>query len=319
MMAAYFLNKVIYKDYPYLKGRLENVRELRHKFPDVVTKVKQLFFHKIGGFVLSQTSPIIIYAYASLTLVALYGNYLIITNNLNFLMGAMLAGLGGSVGNMIAEGNKPLILKVFKELFTSRFLAVMVCSICIWFLADPFISIWVGPEYLLDRITLLLIIIAFFMGALRVVVDTFINSCGLFYDIWSPIVEAVINLGLSIGLGYYYGLHGILLGAIISQLLLVFTWKPYFLFTKGLKEPVWIYVKLFFKHMLAGAVCFFATRAFCGIIHIDPSAGLWQFLLYGTIVFVFCTLVLGGLLYATESGMRSFVRRMLTIVGIIKE
>ena len=319
VLSAYFLNRVIYRDYPYLKGKVANVGELRHKFPDVVTKVKQLFFHKIGGFVLSQTSPIIIYAYASLTLVALYGNYQIITNNLNFLMAAMFAGLGGSVGNMIAEGDKPLILKVFKELFTSRFLAVMVSSICIWFLADPFITVWVGPEYLLDRITLLLIIIAFFMGALRAVVDTFINSYGLFYDIWSPIAEAVINLGLSIGLGYYYGLHGILMGAIISQLLLVYMWKPYFLFTRGMKEPVWSYVMLFFKHLVAGAICFLAARALCSVLTIDPAAGIWQFLLYGAIVFVFCTLVLGALLYAAESGMRSFVKRMLAIVGFIKE
>ena len=317
--ASFFLNKVIYKDYPYLKGSVSDVAELRHKYPDVVTKVKQLFFHKIGGFVLTQTSPIIIYAYASLTLVALYGNYLIITNNLNYLLGAMFAGLGGSVGNMIAEGNRPLILKVFKELFSSRFLAVMVSSICIWFLADPFISVWLGAEYLLDRTTLLLIIILFFLGAMRSVVDTFINSYGLFQDIWSPIAEAVLNLGFSIGLGYFYGLHGILLGVMISQLLIIFTWKPYFLFTKGLKEPVWEYVLLYAKHLLAGAITFFIVRAIIGFIPIDPAAGIWQFLLYASIVFVCCALILGGLLYATEFGMRSFVKRMLTITSLIKE
>ena len=317
--ASYFLNRVIYKDYPYLKENVESPGELRHKFPDVVTKVKQMFFHKIGGFVLTQTSPIIIYAYASLTLVALYGNYMIITNNLGYLMAAMFAGLGGSVGNMVAEGNKPLILKVFKELFSSRFLAVMVSSICIWFLADPFISVWLGAEYLLDRTTLLLIIVIFFLGSMRSVVDTFINSYGMFQDIWAPLVEAVLNLGLSIGLGYFYGLHGILLGVIISQLIIIFTWKPYFLFTKGLKEPVWIYVVLYAKHLLAGAVAFLAVRALCGVITMDPASGIWNFILYALIVFVGCTLILGGLLYASEYGMRSFVRRMLTITGLIKD
>ena len=151
-----------------------------------MTKVKQMFFHKIGGFVLSQTSPLIIYAYASLTMVALYGNYITLTNNLNMLLGALFTGLGASVGNMVAEGNRPLILKVFRELFSGRFLAVMVCSICIWLLAEPFISVWLGPEYILDRTTLLLIVVIFFLGAMRAVVDTFINSYGLFQDIWSP-------------------------------------------------------------------------------------------------------------------------------------
>ena len=317
--ASFFLNKVIYKDYPYLKDNVENPGELRHEFPDVVTKVKQMFFHKIGGFVLSQASPIIIYAYASLTLVALYGNYMILTNNLGYLLAAMFAGLGGSVGNMIAEGDKPLILKVFKELFSSRFLAVMVSAICMWILADSFISVWLGAEYILDKTTLLLIIVIFFLGNMRSVVDTFINSYGLFQDIWSPLVEAVLNLGFSIGLGYFYGLHGILSGVIISQLLIIFTWKPYFLFSRGMKEPIGIYIVLYLKHLLAGAVCFIAVRAISGLIPIDPAAGIWQFLLYAAIVFACCALILGGLLYATEFGMRSFVRRMLTITGIIKE
>ena len=319
IFASFFLNVVIYKDYPYLKGELENAGELRHKYPDVVTKVKQLFFHKIGGFVLTQTSPIIIYAYASLTLVALYGNYVIITNNLSYLLAAMLAGLGGSVGNMIAEGNKPLILKVFKELFSSRFLAVVVCSICIWFLADPFICVWLGPEYLLDRTTLILIIAIFFLGTMRAVVDTFINSYGMFQDIWAPIVEAVLNLGISIGLGYFYGLHGILSGVIISQLLIVYMWKPYFLFSKGIKEPLWNYIVLFLKHLLAGALCFFAVRAISGLIPTDPATGIWSFLIYASILFICCTLILGGLLFAVEFGMRSFVNRLLRITGLIKE
>ena len=159
----------------------------------------------------------------------------------------------------------------------------------------------------------------FFLGNMRSVVDTFINSYGLFQDIWAPVVEAVLNLGFSIGLGYFYGLHGILSGVIISQLLIIFTWKPYFLFTRGMKEPIGIYIVLYLKHLLAGAVCFIAVRAICGLIPIDPAAGIWQFLLYASIVFVCCALILGGLLYATEFGMRSFVRRMLTITGIIKE
>ena len=278
-----------------------------------------MFFHKIGGFVLTQTSPLIIYAYASLTLVALYGNYLLITNNLSLLLGALFAGLGASVGNMIAEGDRPLILKVFKELFSSRFLAVMVCSICIWILADPFISVWLGPEYLLDKMTLFLIIVIFFLGTMRAVVDTFISSYGLFQDIWAPVVEAVLNLGCSIGLGYFYGLHGILTGVIISQLIIVFTWKPYFLFTRGLREPLGLYLILYAKHLIAGAICFLAVRAISGVIPIDPASGIWAFLLYASIVFVCCTLILGGILYAVEFGMRSFVRRMLTVAGMIQD
>lgn len=317
ILGSILLNRVIFRNYPYLKEKVSDKGGLRFKYPGVVTKVKQMFFHKIGGFVLSQTSPIIIYAFASLTMVALYGNYMTLTNNLNMLLGALFTGLGASVGNMIAEGDRPFILKVFRELFTSRFLAVMVCSICIWLLAEPFISVWLGAEYLLDRMTLLLIVVIFYLGAMRSVVDTFINSYGLFQDIWSPLVEAALNLGFSIGLGRIYGLHGILSGVIISQLLIIFSWKPYFLFTRGMKEPFGIYIALYAKHLLAGAVCFFIVRALSGLIPIDPAASIWSFLLYASIILVSCTLILGGMLYAVEFGMRSFLSRMLRVSVIM--
>ena len=103
---SFVINKIIYRNYPYLREGVNHPSELRHKFPDVVTKVKQLMFHKIGSFVLGQTTPIIIYAYASLTMVAMYGNYLIITTNLTLLLNAMFAGLSASVGNMLIEGNR---------------------------------------------------------------------------------------------------------------------------------------------------------------------------------------------------------------------
>ena len=73
---------------------------------------------------------------------------------------------------------------------------------------------------------------------MRVVVDTFINSYGLFQDIWAPLVESILNLGCSIGLGYFYGLHGILGGVIFSQVIVIFIWKPYFLFSQGLKLSI---------------------------------------------------------------------------------
>ncbi len=75
VVASVALNAVIRRTYPYLRTDLSAGKALSRKYPDVITKIKQLFFHKVAGFALTQTSPIIIYAYASLTLVALYGKF----------------------------------------------------------------------------------------------------------------------------------------------------------------------------------------------------------------------------------------------------
>ena len=58
---------------------------LQKKYPGIIDKTKQIFFHKIGTFVLTQTSPLVIYAYTSLTLVAMYGNYMFDSGRSNFV------------------------------------------------------------------------------------------------------------------------------------------------------------------------------------------------------------------------------------------
>ena len=47
---------------------------------------------------------------------------------------------------------------------------------------------------------------------LRTTVDSYIYAYGLFQDVWAPVLEAVLNLGLSICLGYFWSLNGIVLG-----------------------------------------------------------------------------------------------------------
>lgn len=71
-------------------------------------------------------------------------------------------------------------------------------------------------------LSLLLMTAILFVNLSRTTVDAYINAYGLFGDIWAPIVEASLNVGLSIILGYYFGLHGVLSGVLISLLLVVF-------------------------------------------------------------------------------------------------
>lgn len=312
-ITAIVLSRTVNKTFPYIQESVPNPANLRHKYPSVVTKVKQLFFHKIAGFVIDQATPLIIYAFASLTLVAKYGNYLILTNNLTALLGALFMGLTASVGNMVAERDDKLTMKVFRELFSSRFWMTAVCCICLWFLADPFLTLWIGPGYLLDRSTLALIVIIFYIANTRSVVDVYLSAYGLFHDIWAPIAEAAICLGGSIILGKHFGLNGILSGLIISQLVISKIWKPIFLFRSGLKQSFWTYILMYAKHLLAGGVTFILIFGLKTIINFDYTSSFWTFLIYAVIVFFASAIILFAMLYICEKGMRGLVLRMTRI------
>ena len=245
-VTSYVLNWNIRKEYPWLRASPRQGAALRKQYPGIITKTKQIFFHKIGGFVLTQTSPLIIYAYASLTLVAIYGNYMLIVAGVTTLVNALLNSISAGVGNLVAEGNKERIKSVFWELTVLRMWIASVICFGMYMLGHSFISLWVGPEYILPQTAYIVLTAITFIGLSRTN-DAFISAYGLYQDIWAPVAESSLNLGLSILFGYYYGLTGILSGVLISQLVIIYSWKPYFLYRKGFKdkfgEYVWCYVK----------------------------------------------------------------------------
>ena len=306
---------IVNRNYPFLREKVDKSISLVKKYPGVILKTKYIAFHKLGSFALSQSSPIFIYAYTSLSTVGFYGNYILLTSNLTAIFSALSAGLSAGIGNMVAEGDKKLIIKVFRELFSSRMLIVGICCICLWFLTEPFINIWLGSGFLLGRTTLALLICQFFIANTRNVVDDYLVAYGLFQDIWSPIAETILNVGLALILGSRFGLNGVLLAVLISQLVIVFTWKPIFLMLKGIKEPYSFYIKLYIKCFLPCLLAFGATFGVSKIIQTDPSSGIWNFIAYSLAIGATSTLVYGSVLYFTESGIRGFFDRMKIVLS----
>lgn len=314
ILSVFAIQFVLKHEYPWLKTEVSQGKLYRLKYPLILVKTKQLFFHRIGGFALTQTSPLIIYAYTSLALVAVYGNYMLIVTGVTVLMNAVFNGVGAGVGNLVAEGDKVKMLRVFDELFSSRFL--MVSTICygVYTLASSFIVLWVGREYLLDHLSLLLIVGIMYIGMMRSVVDSYINALGLFQDVWAPVVEAVLNVGLSILFGYWWGLPGILGGVLASLLLLVFVWKPWFLFSRGFQVSVFPYVVLYLRHIGAFLVTAFLMFYLVRFIPFQPETSYLYFVSYGILTVGMFGIILLGLLYITNQGMKDFVARISVLI-----
>lgn len=310
LIAAWALNRMVHKTYPFLQTGISNVHELRQKYPTIVTKIKQVFFHKISTYVLQQTSPLIIYAFATLTLVAYYGNYIIIVTGVAVLLNALFNSIGAGVGNLIAEGDKPKIMHVFSELFSARFYICALASTMIFVLSPPFICLWLGPQYLLPQSTLLIIVITQFLSTSRNSVDSFINGYGMFQDVWAPIAEACLNLGLSVLFGFFWNLNGILIGAMTSIVLIIFIWKPYFLFRWGLKEPISIYIGIYLRHILSLGLSLLLFWSFHNVVRIDAASTTGNFMLYTLVMLAGYGLILFGCMAAFNKGMRWFTARM---------
>lgn len=310
-IGSYSLHRMTIKNYPYLKESVNaKFTELRKKYPDLTKKIGQLFFHRIGGFALTQSSPLIIYAFSNLTLVALYGNYLIITQGVDMLSRACFNSINAGIGNLIAEGDINKIKRLFDELFSIRFLLVVVICTGVYNLAQPFISLWIGTEYLLGNITLFLMVLMLYIQLFRLAAESFSYAYGLYGDIYAPIVEAVLNIGLSIIGGYYYNLNGILAGAILSQIIIVVIWKPYYLFHKKLIGLGMHYVSLYLKHILIFVGAYLIYQYVMGFIDYNLSADWINFVIGALLHISVFSFLLGSAMLIFRTPLIVFIDRI---------
>jgi O-antigen/teichoic acid export membrane protein len=279
---------IVKLEYPWLKTNINAGKELIIKHPEITHKTKQLIAHKFAGFALNESSQLIIFAFTSLSFIAIYGNYLLVIAGITALLGAVFNSTNAGVGNLVSEGDKDKIFSVFEELFTVRFFLAIVACYCIYKLTPAFITLWVGKKYLLANSSLFLLVLIMFINITRLTVDSFLNAYGLFKDMAAPIIELIINIGLSILLGYFYGFNGVLIGVIVSMGIIVLSWKPYFLFKSGFQTNLKYYAVMYSKLLLISFLVIFITEYFMSFTKMNPNTSVFQFILYSSIiVFVF--------------------------------
>lgn len=232
------VNYRVKRAFPWLHIVSGSGRELLRQYPDILKKTKQVFIHNLKNFALRGSDQIFVFAFASLKMVAYYTNYMMLFNKVNVLVNVLSDGMNAGVGNLIAEGNRQNTIKVFWELTAIRFLFVGVVVFGFLFFTQPFISCWLGPEYVLDDWLLYLLVLNMFIMLSRGTVEMFIASSGLFGDVWAAWTELALNLGITLVGGYYYGIWGIVVAKVVSVFFIALFWKPYYLFREGLQRPV---------------------------------------------------------------------------------
>ncbi len=300
------LNYCVKREYPWLKTNIAKGKELSRCYPILMKKTKQLFFHKVGGYVLGQTTPLIVYAFTSLTMVSIYGNYLLIMSGCLFLVNAFFRGVDAGVGNLVALEEKTKIKQVFWQLMTLRlFIAGLACS-GIWLLSESFIKLWVGQAYVMSSLPTAILTTTYFIHMTRNC-DAFLSAYGLFQDIWAPIIESLLNISLSCLFGSFMGITGIFLGVLVSQLIIICTWKVYFLYKDGFQDNFTEYIVLYTKKILILLVTCFVISLF---MEGEPVDG---FLAWGikALEVTMCYIVIASVLFCLfDSSFREIIRKV---------
>lgn len=303
--------------YPWLQINLAEGRKNLKKYPDVLKKTRQIFARKIKDLILYRSDDIFVGSFVSVTAVAFYSNYTMITYKLIYLLNILSDGFSAGIGNLLAEGNEKNIIKVFWELTAFRFLIIGIVIFSLIMFFQPFITCWLGAEYRLDDSIVYLLILHIFIFQQSILVYKFIESSGLFGDVWMSWLELVVNLAVTIMLAPYYGIAGILLGKIISLFGVNFFWKPYYLFSQGFHKSVWVFWKgmfAYYSSIFLFSVCSWMLR----IIIIEKYAdSLLTLVIYGTITAIPLFAAFFLFLFQFTKGMKYFVARKPAVYQIL--
>lgn len=289
IIGCVILNWKINKEYPWLKVDKRQGAHLLKKYPDIIIKTKQVFIHKIKDFVLVKSDELFIFFFVSLKMVSYYGNYMIIISKLISLFLAVTGSVGASVGNLVAEGHKSQMLKVFWEYTTIQHTIAAILSFSLYNFLEPFIAHWLGTEYIMDHRILILLIIYIYITNSRGAVDSFNYAHGLYADVWSAWAELIINVSVTIICGLKWGIIGILIGKIASLIPIVVIWKPYYLFSSGFKESVGIYWRGVLRNYAISAAAFASATYALHFLPIAPYQSIWSWMGYaiiGTLLFL---------------------------------
>lgn len=250
------------KKYKFLTNnkKVSNLEKQEEK--NILKNVKSLFLHKIGSALVFSSDNIIISKEFGISSVGYYTNYSMIICTIANLFSKMLSATTASVGNLCISDNNSKKYEVFKKIQFINYILSSFSAICLLYLIQPFISIWIGKKYLLSESIVIILIISYFLTSFRTVFGIYRDSNGTWsHDKWIPIVEAIANIIFSIILAKIYGLSGVFIGTIISGLI----WWVY-------GFPKYVYSPLFkrkfsqyYKEILTYILNFTITIITCSI------------------------------------------------------
>lgn len=212
----FILNKKIKLDYDFL---FEKSPKVSLKEMNVWEKVKSVSILKFVGVGVNATDSLIISSFLSVSVNGIFSNYaLIFTYAFNYI-GTFFNGILASLGDLISENNISNIRLYFNRLNYLSYLMAVFSTGTIYFSINLFISKWIGVEYQLEQLSVILLCTIHYLKVMRQINWFFTSTSGIFDGfVKVSIIELIINLILSILLIKYIGLNGVLIGTFFASL-----------------------------------------------------------------------------------------------------
>lgn len=272
----------------------------------IKTNVKGLIFHKIGNYVINGTDNIVISAFLNLTLVGIYANYLSLFGMLNTVLSSSYRAITASFGNLIAMEDKKMQEEVFEKINFAGHILYSFVSIAFLVLINKFITLWLGKDYLLATLVVIVICMNFYIDGMRQCLDSIKDASGVYdQDKYIPLIQSIVNIAVSIVLVQYIGILGVVIGTLVSHLLLPIWHRPYIVYKHVFKSSPKNYYINYLKNIFVISVTSFIIISIFGLIKMKLT--LVSFVLY-CILYSLLYLIVISIIYSRNKNYQFYIK-----------
>lgn len=214
-LRTFLLWQYVRKTYTFIDYSVEPNNRALDKRWDV------LFLNVLGP--VQQGTPIILTTlFSTLKMVSAYAIYNLVMSGINALLSVFISGLSASFGDVIAKGEKDVLRRAYNEFETCYYALIAGVYGVTLATITPFVCVYTKNATDMDyNLPWLGFLLAFngLLYNLKTPQGMMVISAGLYKETkWRSFIQTLIVVIGGIVGGFFYGLPGILLGEILSNI-----------------------------------------------------------------------------------------------------
>lgn len=220
LLLNFLLHQLASKEFLYLDENHIKKSDITEVKNQIVIDLKNVIIVKIGSYVLHATDYLLISMFFGAIASGKIANYSMIFITFQTLILTAMNSVQSIIGNEAQSNNKDHVMNILcKYTNIMFFISIIFCPIA-FCLADNFILLWIGDEFLLPKIISLLYSINILLMMLSNPISLLFGSLGYYnYDKKFIILSASLNIVISIFLSQIIGILGILIGTMIATMI----------------------------------------------------------------------------------------------------
>lgn len=241
------------QEYPYLVHSKKNQKTLLETDlkANIFENMKSMFIYKLSTTIFSATDNILISMLVSTAMVGFYSNYLLLSNKLLLVEQIVFSAMTASIGNVIAKENAKKRYEVFESIQSASFIFSGIITVGFAVVVNDVIRVWLGTGFLLDIKSVIAITINNYLACVLTPLWVYRQATGLYMKTkYIMAIGAGINIVLSVVLGKWIGLAGIIVASAIARLSTYFWYEPKLLFQEYFESSSKKYYVDLLKHVL---------------------------------------------------------------------